>query len=259
MRGIRARQAALALALLLLSRVTAEAALRVVSLDLCTDQMLVLLAPQEIAGLSPLARDPALSAVAQEAAHLPVVRPSAEAVLRLHPDLVLAEPYGAALVVTALRTLGLRVVTIRDPQTFGGIRAEITRLARLLGVRARGAVLIAAMDAVLAGLPRPTARRTAMVLEPRGFAAGPRSLAGAVLRAAGYRDAAPGGWLGLERLLVRPPDLLVLPEAAGTPSLATDLIESPALGAIARRTVPAAWLMCGSPFAARAAARVAAR
>ena len=37
----------------------------VVSLNLCTDQMLVLLAPEKVAALSPLARDPALSFVAQ--------------------------------------------------------------------------------------------------------------------------------------------------------------------------------------------------
>ena len=37
---------------------------RVVSLNLCTDQMLVLLAPEKVLALSPLARDPALSFVA---------------------------------------------------------------------------------------------------------------------------------------------------------------------------------------------------
>ena len=258
MSGAWLRAAALALALLLAGWVPGEAARRVVSLDLCTDQMLVLLAPQEIAGLSPLARDPAFSAVARQAAHLPMVRPSAEAVLRLHPDLVLAEPYAASLAVAALRTLGLHVLTLPDPQTFAAIRAETARLAHVLGVETRAAAVIAAMDATLAGLPRAAGRR-AIVLEPHGFAAGPHSLAGAVLRAAGYRNAARGGWLGLERLLAHPPDLLVLPEAPGTPSLATDLLENPALDTIPRRTVPAAWLICGSPFAALAAARIAAR
>jgi len=38
--------------------------------------MLVLLAPEKIAALSPLARDPALSFVAPMAAHLPVGRAS---------------------------------------------------------------------------------------------------------------------------------------------------------------------------------------
>ncbi len=235
----------------------ARAALRVVSLNLCTDQMLVLLAPDEIAGLSPLARDPALSAVAGRARDLPTVRPSAEAVLRLHPDLVLAERYGAQGVAAALKALGVHVVMVADPQSFAAIRVEIERLAVLLGKPARGKATIAAMDATLAGLPQPVHRATAILLEPRGFTAGPGSLAGAVLWAAGYRDAASGSWIDLERLLADPPDVLLLPEAKGFPSLATGLLDNPALARLPRRTVPAAWLMCGSPFAARAAAAIA--
>ncbi|MGH7080446.1 MAG: ABC transporter substrate-binding protein [Acetobacteraceae bacterium] len=257
MRSIGLPAGALALGLFLLFGRPAAAALRVVSLNLCTDQMLVLLAPGEIAGLSPLARDPALSAVAAVAADLPVVRPSAEAVLRLHPNLVLAERYGAQSVIGALRTLGLRVVVLADPQSFQAIRTELTRVSALLGKPARAAALIHEMDTTLSRLPHPAHRQTAVLLEPRGLAAGPDSLAGAVLEAAGYRDAARGGWLPLERLLAHPPDLLILPEAGGFPSLATSLLDHPALARVPRRTIPAAWLMCGSPFAARAAAAIA--
>ncbi|MGH7068209.1 MAG: ABC transporter substrate-binding protein [Acetobacteraceae bacterium] len=262
MRQIALPAGALALCLFLLPLILlpgqpAAAHLRVVSLNLCTDQMLVLLAPGEIAGLSPLARDPALSAVADAAAHLPVVRPSAEAVLRLHPSLVLAERYGAQTVVAALKTLGLRVVMIADPQSFAAIRAALTRVSKLLGKPARAALLISQMDATLSRLPHPAHRQTAILLQPRGLAAGPDSLAGAVIEAAGYRDAARGGWLPLERLLADPPDLLILPEARGFPSLATRLLDDPAIARLPRRTVPAAWLMCGSPFAARAAAAIA--
>jgi iron complex transport system substrate-binding protein len=251
------RRAVLALTLLVLVRPPAEAALRVVSLNLCTDQMLVLLAPQSVAGLSPLARDPAISAVASRAADLPVVVPAAEAVLRLNPDLVLAEPYGAQAVVAVLHQLGLHVVAVPEPQSFSEIRANIMTLATLLDARARGAALITHMDAELAGLPQPAHPLTAILLEPRGFAAGPASLAAAVLRAAGYRDAARGGWLPLETLLAHPPDLLVIPSAPGLPSLATDLLANPSLGSLPRRFIPAAWLICGSPFAAEAARLIA--
>jgi iron complex transport system substrate-binding protein len=247
------RWATLGLLVLLLAPMNATAGLRVVSLNLCTDQMLLLLAPGSIAALSPLARDPAISAMAAAAAHVPLVPASAEAVFRLHPDLVLAEPYGAQAIVAALGDLGLRVVILPDPTNFSGIRATIARLAALLNVAARGAALIAAMDATLAALPLPAHPPTAIVLEPRGLAAGPDSLAGSVLAAAGYRDPARGGWVSLERLLAHPPDLLVLPTARGFPSLATRLLADPALAAIPRRTIPAAWLICGTPFAARAA------
>src|SRR5262245_53933248 len=81
---------------------------RVVSLNLCTDQMLVLLAPEKVAALTPLARDAALSFVAPQAARLPVVRASAEAVLRLHPDLVLGAPYGAQAVLALVQREGVQ-------------------------------------------------------------------------------------------------------------------------------------------------------
>lgn len=235
----------------------ARAALRVVSLNLCTDQLLVLIAPQDVAGLSPLVRDPALSAVAPEAAKLPIVPAAAEAIFRRHPDLVLAETSGEQLLLGVLRRLGLRVVTIRDPENFAEIEAAITKIAALLDAPARGAALNAGIEAILAKLPRTGGPRTAMVWEPRGLTPGPHSLPGAVLAAAGYRDVARGGALELESLLSHPPDLLVVPGAPGMPSRATTMLRGSILAAIPHRRVPASWLICGSPFSARAAERIA--
>ncbi len=139
--------------------VSARAAERVVSLNLCTDQMLVLLAPEKIAALSPLARDPALSFVAPQAAHLPIVRASAEAVLRLHPDLILAAPYGAQTTLALLQQERIPVLRIALPQDFAGIRQATRLLAATLGVPQRGEALLAAMDAGLAALPPSGPRR----------------------------------------------------------------------------------------------------
>src|ERR1700733_5645716 len=115
----------------------------VVSLNLCTDILLVQLAPEHIAALSPLARDAALSVVAAEAARLPWVRPDAEAVLRLRPDLVLAGEYGAQAAVGLLRERGVRVVAIPEPTNFADITVEVEAAAGALGVPARGAEMLA--------------------------------------------------------------------------------------------------------------------
>ena len=120
-----------------------------VSLNLCTDQWLVLLAPEQVVGLSPLARDPALSFVAARAAYLPVVRASAEAVMALHPDLVLGARFGARTTLELLERAGYRVERLDLPDDFPGIRAAIRATAALLGVPDRAAPLIAAMDATL--------------------------------------------------------------------------------------------------------------
>lgn len=223
----------------------------VVSLNLCTDDFLVLLAPGRIAALSPLARDPALSVVAAAARRLPWVRADAEAVLALHPDLVLAGPFGAQTTLAVLARSGLRVELTRLPSDFAAIRAETRRLAALLGVPARGAALLAEMDARLAAIP-PHPPLRALALEPRGYAAAPDSLEGAVLRAAGLIDAGSGARLGLEAIVAHPPDLLVVMQAPAFPSLATDLLRHPALAGIPRRSIPPALLTCGGPWTALA-------
>jgi len=232
----------------------AHAAERVVSLNLCTDQMLVLLASDKVAALTPLARDPSLSFVAPEAAHLPIVRASAEAVLRLHPDLVLGEPYGAQTTVALLREEGLRVLTVPEPRDFAAIRVETRELAAALGVPQRGEALIGTMDAKLAALPHQREPRRALVWEPRGFTAGPGTLMDAVLRAAGLINASDGRRIGLEALLRHPPDLLVVSVAPEYPSLASEMLDHPAVVHISRRAIPPALMLCGGPFTADAAA-----
>lgn len=248
----------LLLALLLVFVARPSGALqRVVSLNLCSDQMLVLLAPEQVAALSPLARDPALSFVAAQAARLPIVRDDAEAVLRLHPDLVLAAPYGAQATLALLVQEGVPVRRIDLPQDFAAIRAQTTALAAALDVPARGASLVAAMDAILASVPQPTRHITAVAWEPRGYTAGPGTLMDAVLRAAGLVNAAAGARIGIEAMLRHPPDLLVEQEAPEYPSLATEMLRSPALAAIPRRAVPSALTICAGPFTARAVALLA--
>jgi iron complex transport system substrate-binding protein len=241
----------------MLLAVPARAVERVVSLNLCSDQMLVLLAPEKVAALSPLARDPALSFVAARAAALPVVRASAEAVLRLHPDLVLAGAFGAQTTLALLEQEGVPVWVLDLPQDFAAIRAQTTRLAARLGVPERGATLIAAMDATLRSVQRPAHRMTAVAWEPRGYTAGPGSLMDAVLRAAGLANASDGRRLGLEALLRHPPDLLILPPAPEYPSLATEMPDNPAVAAIPRRALPPLLTICAGPFTAQAVAMLA--
>jgi iron complex transport system substrate-binding protein len=233
------------------------AADRVVSLNLCTDQMLVLLAPWKVAALSSLARDPALSFVAREAADLPIVRASAEAVLHLHPDLVLAAPFGAQTTLALLQQEGVPVLRIELPQDFDGIRRETRLLARILDVPVRGDALLEAMGGELDALPHPATPRHALVWQPRGLTAGPGTLMDAVLRSVGLINASDGRRVALEALLTHPPDLLVVPAAPEFPSLATALLDHPALAGIARRAIPPALTICAGPFTARAAALLA--
>ena len=234
-----------------------QGAERVVSLNLCTDQWLVLLAPEKVAGLSSLARDPTLSFVADAAGRLPVVRTSAEAVMDRHPDLVLGARFGAQTTLALLERAGLRVERLDIPTDFPGIRAALRVTAAFLGVPARAGPLLAAMDAALPPPRFPVEQPIrALVWEPRGWTSGPGTMMDAIVRAAGMVDAGSGGRVGLEALLRHKPDLLVLPEAATGASLATEMLRHPAVRGIPVRSMPTTLTICPGPFTAAAVAQL---
>jgi iron complex transport system substrate-binding protein len=227
----------------------AEGVKRIVSLNLCTDQWLVLLAPEKIAGLSSLARDTTLSYVATEAARFPSIRASAEEVMDLHPDLVLGARFGARTTLALLERAGLRVERLEIPTDFAGIRAVIRATAALLDLSERAGPLIAAMDATL---PPPGPPIKALVWEAHGWTSGPGQLMDAVMRAAGMTDAGSGGRVGLEGLLRHPPSLLILSDASAGDSLATDMLRHPAVRGIPVRTIPTSLTICPGPSTAKA-------
>jgi iron complex transport system substrate-binding protein len=245
---VRAAAGALLLALLAFP----AAAQRVVSLNLCTDQYLLALAPGQAVAVTHLARDPTLSVMAEAAQGVPTVRADAEAVLGLRPDLVLAAPWGARVTLAALERRGVRVERIALPDSFDAIRATTRHLAGLLGVPERGEALLDGFD-----LPPAVPRGRAIALEPRGLTATPGSLRDAVLRAAGYENASGGRAMGLEALARRPDVLLVVAPPPPTPSRATEFLAHPLLAAHPRREVPAALTICGGPWTARAVALLA--
>ena len=223
----------------------------VVSLNLCTDDLLVTLAPERLAALSPLARDASLSVVAGQAAHLPWVRPEAESVLALHPALVLASAYGAQATVSLLRARGVRVVTLPEPANLAGVDAQVTQAAAALNVPARGHAVLADFHARLAAI-HPAHPMPAVLWEARGFSAGPASFGGDVLHAAGLINAGTGGMMDIETLAAHRPALLITQTAPGTPSLATDMLWHPALAGVRRKTLAPAWLACAGPWSVAA-------
>lgn len=239
---------------------------RVVSLNLCTDQLAVLLLPRErIAALSFLAQDRELSAVADRAAGLPAVHGMAEEILPLQPDLVLAGSFTTRPTVALLKARGIRVLELGLADDFDAIRAQLRQVADALGEQERAEALLAAMDATLArAAPADGQRPSALSLAPGGFTAGSGTLSDQVMRAAGLRNyaAARGlagyGYLPVEMVAADPPDLLLdKPEGGGTsPSLANRLLTHPALARSVppdrRPVVPGALITCGTPLTADA-------
>jgi len=238
----------------------ADAPRRVVSFNLCGDQLVVALAdPDQIAGLSPYAADPALSVVADQARAYPRLDWQAEATIPRQPDLVLVGSWDRAVTRRMLSRLGYRTVQLDIVADIAAARAQIRSVAALLGHPERGEALIAELDAARARLlavKRPP-YATALVVERGGFTTGPDSLVGGLLADAGLKPPAGapagfGGFLPLERLLTLRPDLLFLKDP---PTVAQDqgamAFTHPALKALyppeRRIPLPERLSMCGGP------------
>src|SRR5262245_65106436 len=182
---------------------------RVVSFNICADQLVVALAdPAQIAGLSPYAMQPALSAVADEARAFPQIQWHAESTISLDPDLVLVGPRDRSVTQRLLTALGFRVVEIEFVSTIAQAREQIRKVAALLGHPERGEALLQRLDAArarLANVPRPHAT-TALLVERNGYSEGPASLAAGMIAEAGLQPPAGapagiGGYVSLEPLI----------------------------------------------------------
>jgi iron complex transport system substrate-binding protein len=264
-RSPSARFVQLALALLCAfaaagSPVSADAPRRVVSFNVCADQLVVALAdPGQIAGLSPYASDPTLSAVAEAARAFRRVPWQAESVVPLDPDLVLVGGRDRAVTQRMLTALGFRVVAIELVGTIAAARDQIREVAALLGQPARGGSLLARLEtsrARLAAAPRPPAS-TALLVGHGGYSEGAASLAAALIAEAGLKPPAGapagiGGFVPLESLVVMRPDLLVLHDAISTPrDQGSVYLTHPAVRALyppSRRIIlPGRYTLCGGP------------
>ena len=232
---------------------------RVLSLNLCTDQLLLALAdPDQIIGLTRLAADCRLSVPCRAAAAYKAVRGTAEEVIASAPDLVLGGPAAAGAAMQAVRRLGIPVLAPDPPRSFDAIRAQILQVADAIGQPGRGQALAASFDRQLAALPLPPdgAWPMAAILQPNGYTTAAGSLADAVLRRAGLdnyaeREGIPRyAVLPLERLVLHPPSLLVTDEPGSDASLAEAILWHPVLAAAfagRRVAVPSRLLLCGTP------------
>lgn len=250
----------------------AAAPRRIASLNACLDAMLVHLADRsQIAALSHYARDERGSTVAAQARTFPFTWESAEEIIALQPDLVLASQHSALATRNALKRLHVPVERFAVPKTVDESLGQVRRVARLIGQGDRGERLVGRIQAAIgAATVRPGVRRlSALIYQPNGFAAGPHTLVDEMMTLAGFDNAArryglrSWGNVPLELLLTDPPEVLLVGEpASGARSWADRVMTHPALGGLKGRMkqarLPERLLYCGGPVlieSARAMAR----
>lgn len=235
--------------------------MRVMSINQCTDQLvLALLPPERIASVTWLSRTPGSSLMVKEAMRVGINHGLAEDVVRQKPDLVLAGNFSTASTRSLLKRLGYPMVEVRDANGFDDIRANTRQVAKAVGEEARGEALIARMDAQLNAIsrhPMPPIRVAAW--DGSGFNAAKGTLYDSILTAAGAVNvgsqppASSYGAPDAEVLLKAAPTLLVQGMPIDEkPGLRTNLARHPLVRQYwaGARTVHIrqAWYICGTPM-----------
>jgi iron complex transport system substrate-binding protein len=246
---------------------------RVVSINLCTDQLLLMLAdPGQIASISHLAGDPESSFMATQAKAYPLNHGRLEELLALKPDLVLTGAYTEPRLLRSLDRFGFRIAQFPLTNTLRGIKTDIRRLAALLGQPPRGEGLIVAMQAKLASIQPPSDPKhwpKALFYQPRGYTSGSQTLQDEALRLAGWRNlAAETGIRGyapidLETLIRHEPDrLFTSSHTVSAYSRAQQQLYHPALRTLLHNRqlleIPFKYWLCAGPMLAEAVSLLAA-
>ncbi len=191
-----------------------------VSLNPCLDAILVdVAAPDQILALSHYSRDASSSSIdPQVAAQFAVTGGTAEEVLALQPDIVLASTFIAPATRAALERAGLTVETFGSPASVDESVAQIAALAALADRDAEGAALVQRITETLPSAKAPLGHGAARTLlwQPGQIVPGEASLVWDILSREGLENygAALGlsqaDHVSLEMIVANPPDLLLI-------------------------------------------------
>jgi len=193
---------------------------RMVSMNVCTDQLLLKLAdPNQIVGLSRFSRD--ASWAAGDIGRHPILSGGAEDVLVLRPDIVAASLFDKRSTRELLKAQGLHVVEFAVPSNLDEARVQIRKMGEIAGHPDRAAREIARLDAAIARARRAVADKhySVLPLSRRGWVAGSDSFVSSLMtetglfNAAGDLGAGMGGFASLEAIVNLKPDLLLVSQA----------------------------------------------
>jgi len=241
---------------------------RVVSMNLCTDQLAMLVAaPGQLHSVSALAADPRGSAMAADARHFALNHGLAEEIYLMEPDLVIAGRFSSRTTVEMLRRLDIPVAVFEPAYGLGEVRDRLRQMGEVLGRGEAAEVLVADFDRRLEALKDETDNRpSAALYHANGYTSGDRTLAGQILQAAGFENAAAragfssGGFLPLEILAMLDPDALITGRRHAGASRSEEILDHPVVSALRSGRATGAitdsdWV-CGTPFVLRAIERL---
>jgi iron complex transport system substrate-binding protein len=231
----------------------ASAAVRAASLNLCTDEYLLLLAaPAEIVSLSHLSHSRLESSLWQRARGVPANSGSLEDVLRHRPALVFTMGGGGRHSVVLARRLGIRLVQLPYPSSVREVEHQAVQVAAALGSPERAWPFVARSRDLRRTAPPA---RDAAFLSGGGLSLTPGSLGAEWMRLAGFRQRSlPNGRVSLETLATNPPRWLVRSDyRRGQYDRGQSWIRHPLVRRLSARTIDTdgrAWTCAGLPMIA---------
>jgi iron complex transport system substrate-binding protein len=231
----------------------APAPLRVASLNLCTDELLLALAdPGQIASVTHLSQQQAETPLWREARRHPMNDGSLVSAARHRPTLILTMGGGARDRLRIAERLGIEAVDLPFAAGLDDVERAIRTVAEALGREARGEALIARIAALKRSAP--AAASDTIWLGGGGRTVAAEGLEAQWMRLAGLAQRPmQGDRVSLEQLAARPPAVLLRSDyRAGQYSAAQRWLGHPLAAAAGRartvRTDGRRWTCMGPPM-----------
>ena len=134
---------------------------RILTFAMYTDQIVLgLVTSDHLVGINTLLDDPVLSNIIPIAKKITkkIGNPSAEEVLSMKPDLVIVSDWTQAEKIQSMRDLGLKVVSVKSPETIQDAKDAVSQVAAAIGEPEKGRQLIGMMDKKLAEIREKTSK-----------------------------------------------------------------------------------------------------
>jgi iron complex transport system substrate-binding protein len=242
----------------------------IVSTNPCADAMLVeLVPPERIAAISHYSQDPAAASIPIEVARrFRTTRGTAEEVVAMQPDLVIASSFTSPATREAYARAGLKTLYLDSPTTIEASKAQVTELAGALGVAGAGEAMNARIDRAVTVASWSGAQMPALIWIGGNLVSGGGNLLDEMMRRAGFSDHAAHyglqftGYLPVEHVIVDPPRVMLVPDEPGrAASSRAAQLRSRALAHLGGKVTEARFsrdlVNCGGPVIAKAMTRLA--
>lgn len=242
----------------------------IVSTNPCADAMLMeLVSPRRIAAISHYSQDPVASSIPLDvAARFRTTRGTAEEVVAMQPDLVIASSFTPPSTREAYARAGLKTLYLDSPVTIDASKVQVTELADALGVVRAGEAMNARIDRAVSAASWKGAQIPALIWIGGNMVSGGGNLLDEMMTRAGFSNHAAHyglqftGYLPMEHVIIDPPRVMLVPDESGRDaSSRAAQLRSRALahlgGQIDEARFPRALANCGGPVIGKAMSRLA--